>query len=144
MALTRYRDPFDIDTMFGRRFSDIVDDLFNDAVTVRNNGFTPSIDVSESDDSYEVQVQLPGMNKEDITVNLEDRVLSISGERKFKDEQKEKRYHKVETRYGSFRRSFQLPENIDSDSVKASYQDGVLTITIDKSSEKVEKRIDIS
>ena len=144
MAITRYRDPFEMDSIFGRRFSDIVDDLFNDAVTVRNNWFTPSIDVSETDKNYEVQVQLPGMNKDDITVNLEDRVLSISGERKFKDEQKEKTYHKVETRYGSFRRSFQLPDNIDPESVNASYQDGVLTITIDKSSEKVEKRIEIS
>lgn len=140
MALVRYRDPFDMD----RRFSDIIDDLFNDAVAVRKNGFTPSIDVSETDKNYEVQVQLPGMNKEDITVNLEDRVLSISGERRFKDEQKEKTYHKVETRYGAFHRSFQLPDNIDEDSVKASYQDGVLSITIDKSSEKVEKRIEIS
>jgi HSP20 family protein len=121
-----------------------MDEFFNDAVNPRRDNFTPGIDISETDTQFHISAELPGMTKEDITVNLENSQLTISGERKLKDEEKEKTYHRVETSYGSFSRSFELPDNVDEQSITASYEDGLLNISIDKSEEKVKKQIEIS
>lgn len=142
MTLIKHNRP-DSD-VFGKRFSDILDEFFTDAVSTRQNRFIPSIDVSETDKQFLVEVQLPGMKKEDINVNLENGVLSVSGERKFRNEQNEKKFHRVETHYGSFSRSFQLPDGIKPDSVKAVYNDGILSITVDKSEKENKKQIKIS
>jgi HSP20 family protein len=130
--------------LLGRRFSDILDDFFTDAVSTRQSRFIPSIDVAESDKQFEIEVQIPGMKKEDINVNLENGILTISGERSFKNEKEDKKYHKVETHYGSFTRSLQLPESINPESVKATYNDGILSITVDKSEKKSSKKIKIT
>lgn len=127
-----------------KRFSDMMDEFFNDAVNTRRDNFVPSIDIAETDDQFQIAVELPGMKKDDILVNLENGRLSISGERSFKDEEKGKTYHRVETSYGSFNRSFQLPDNVDEESIDASYKDGLLNITINKSEDKVKKQIKIS
>ncbi|MEX0995240.1 MAG: Hsp20/alpha crystallin family protein [Balneolaceae bacterium] len=142
MALTKYNQP-DID-IFGSNFSDVLDEFFKDAVSSRRRTFVPKIDVSETEKQYEIEVQLPGMKREDINVQLEDGRLNISGERKVENETKDKTFHKVESSFGSFTRSFQLPDNIDQESVKAAYENGILTITIDKSEEKAKKQISIS
>lgn len=142
MTLIKHTRP-DADP-FGKRFSDILDEFFSDAVATRQNGFRPSIDVSETEKQFVVEVQLPGLKKEDINVNLENGILTVSGEREFLDEQKEKKFHRVETRYGSFSRSFQLPDRIKPDSVKATYQNGILSITVDKNEKENKKQIKIS
>jgi HSP20 family protein len=142
MTLIKHNRP-DSD-LLGRRFSDILDDFFTDAVSTRQSRFIPSIDVAESDKQFEIEVQIPGMKKEDINVNLENGILTISGERSFKNEKEDKKYHKVETRYGSFTRSLQLPESINPESVKATYNDGILSITVDKSEKKSSKKIKIT
>ena len=142
MALTRYTRPGA--GLMPKRFSDIMDDFFNDMVSTSNDSFVPSIDVSETDDQFHIQAELPGMKKEDINVNLENRRLTISGERKFEQKEEGETYHRVETRYGSFSRSFQLPDSVDEDSVQAKYKDGLLDITIAKSEDKVKKQIEIS
>jgi HSP20 family protein len=130
--------------ILGRRFSDILDDFFTDAVSTRQSRFIPSVDVAESEKQFEIDIQIPGMKKEDINVNLENGILTISGERTFKNEEKDKKYHRVETRYGSFTRSLQLPDGIDPESVKAAYNDGILSVTVDKSEKKSSKKIKIS
>lgn len=142
MTLIKYSRP-DMD-VFGKRFSDAMDEFFNDAVSSRQSRFVPSIDFSETEKSYEVHVQLPGMKKDDISVNLENGTLTISGERKFENEEKDKTFHRVETRYGAFSRSFQLPDNVDPDSVNATYKDGILAVTINKNEKQLKKQIKIS
>ncbi|SHE63385.1 heat shock protein Hsp20 [Fodinibius roseus] len=142
MTLARYNRSSD--DLMSKRFSDIMDEFFNEAVSARRNNFTPSIDISETDNQFLISAELPGMKKEDININLENSRLTISGERSFKKEEEGKKFHRVETRYGSFNRSFQLPDNVDEESIEASYEDGLLNISIDKDEEKVKKQIEIS
>jgi len=134
--------PFDRD-LSTRRFSDLLDDFFNEAVTTSNT-FVPGIDVSETDDQFLVNVELPGMKKDDIDVSIENNRLTISGERKFKEEENGVKFHRVESRYGSFTRTIQLPDNVESDSITANYEDGILNISVDKSKDKVRKKIEIT
>ncbi|MGD8427474.1 MAG: Hsp20/alpha crystallin family protein [Balneolaceae bacterium] len=126
-----------------KRFSDIMDEFFNDAVSARRDNFVPNIDISETDTQFLISAELPGMKKDDIDISLENSRLSISGERSFENEEEGKKFHRVETKYGSFNRSFQLPDNVDETSIQAKYEDGLLNITIDKSEEKVKKQIEI-
>ena len=142
MALIRYSKPEQ--DIFGKRFSDIMDEFFNDAVANRQSGFAPSINISESEKQFMIDVEIPGMDKKDINVNLENSRLTVSGERSFENEEKNgTKFHRVERHYGSFSRSFQLPESVDEKTINATYKNGVLNITLDKSKEKVKKQIDI-
>lgn len=141
MALVRYSQPGT--DVFGKRFSDIMDEFFNDAVANRQNSFAPKIDISETEKQYVIDVTLPGMKKDEIQIDLEKGRLTISGERKFEKEEEGKTYHRVESHYGTFTRSFQLPDDVNDDSINASYKDGILNITIDKSEEKMKKQIKI-
>lgn len=142
MTLMRYSRPNR--NVESKNFSDIMDEFFNDVVNDRRDNFVPSIDISETDDQFLISAELPGMNKEDITISLDNSRLAISGERSFENEEKGKTYHRVETKYGSFERSFQLPDNVDEESISATYENGLLNITIDKSEDKVKKQIEIS
>ena len=142
MTLVRYNRPKK--DVMSKRFSDIMDEFFNDAVNARRDNFVPSIDVSETENQFMITAELPGMNKEDINISLENGRLSISGERSFKNEEQGRTFHRVETQYGSFNRSFQLPDNISEDSINATYENGLLNISIDKSEDKVKKQIEIS
>lgn len=141
MALIRYSQPST--DVFGKRFSDIMDEFFNDAVANRRDTFAPQIDISENEKQYLIDVTLPGMKKEDINLDLEKGRLTISGERKFENEENNKTFHRVESHYGSFTRSFQLPDDVQDDSINANYKDGILNISIDKSEEKMKKQIKI-
>ena len=129
--------------LFGKRFSDIMDEFFSDAVANRRSSFSPGIDISETETQYVVDVELSGIEKKDIDLNIENNRLTISGERKFEKTEDGKQYHRVETSYGTFSRSLQLPENVNPDSIKASYKDGILNVSIDKSEEKLKKQIEI-
>lgn len=142
MTLMRYNRPSN--DVASKRFSDIMDEFFNDALSARRDNFVPSIDISETDDTFLISAELPGMKKEDIDISLENGRLSISGERSFEKEEKNKKFHRVETKYGSFERSFQLPDNVDENSISASYENGLLNITIEKSEQEVKKQIEIS
>lgn len=141
MALIKYSEPNR--DLFGARFSDIIDEFFNDAVATRQNTFAPSIDVSETENQFIIDVALPGMDKKDIDLNIENGRLTISGERKFEKKEDGKQYHRVESHYGTFTRSFQLPDNVDDESINATYKDGILNVTINKSEEKLKKQIKI-
>src|SRR5699024_541807 len=104
------------------------------------HSFVPGIDISETDEQFLISAEIPGVKKEDINVDLEKGRLVISGERIFENEEEGKTFHRVESRYGSFNRSFQLPDNVDKDSIQASYKDGLLNITIDKNKKEVAKK----
>lgn len=142
MTLLKYNRPNR--NVMSKNFSDIMDEFFNDVVNTRDNSFVPGIDISETDNQFLISAELPGMSKDDIDVSLDNGRLSISGERKFEQEEEGKTFHRVETRYGSFNRSFQLPDNVDEESINATYEDGLLNISIDKAEDKVKKKIEIS
>lgn len=109
------------------------------------SGFTPSVNTREGEYAYHVEVDLPGVKKDDIHVDLKDNVLTISGERKTKKEVKEKDYYKKESSYGKFQRSFTLPDNTDAENIEANSKDGVLEVIIPKmeKSTKESKKIKI-
>lgn len=121
-------------------FSNMIDRFFNESLA-RTGGstFVPKVDFLESEKAFELHVAAPGLNKEDFKIDLNDNVLTVSGERKFKDEKKEKNFYSLETSYGSFSRSFSLPENIDTKKITAAYNNGILELTIPKDEKKVLK-----
>lgn len=141
MTLIKYNRPGR--NLVGRQFSDIMDEFFNEAVATRGSSFTPSINISETGNMLNIDVEIPGMKKEDIQIGVENRTLTISGERKNKDEEDGRTFHRVETHYGSFERSFQLPDHVDEESIEATYNDGILHIGIKKKEEKLKKQIAI-
>jgi HSP20 family protein len=121
-------------------FSSLVDRFFSDWST-RNGGstFLPQADILENDKAYEIQFAVPGMSKEDFTIDLKDNYLTVSGERKFTNEKNEKNFRSVETQYGSFSRSFALPENVEASKINAKYTNGILEVTIPKDEKKTLK-----
>jgi HSP20 family protein len=121
------------------KFPDIGSELSN------ISGFTPSVNTREGEYAYHVEVDLPGVKKDDIHVDVKDNVLTISGERKTKKEVKEKDYSKKESSYGKFQRSFTLPENTDAENIEANSKDGVLEVVVPKMkrSKKETKKIKI-
>jgi len=116
------------------------DNFFNNQKTTKESNFVPHVDVFETDKVFELQFSIPGLKKEDLNIELDNSVLTVSGERKFKGEKNEKEYHTLETKYGSFKRSFQLPDSINEDAVEATYEDGILNIQVPKDDKKVEKK----
>ncbi len=92
----------------------------------------PSTDISETDQEYLIRAELPAVKKEDVHVTAEDGRLTISGERRQQSEQKSERFHRVESCYGSFSRSFALPENVDADRIRCESREGVLTVHVPK------------
>ena len=113
----------------------------NESVT-RSGGstFVPKVDVIENETSYEIHFAVPGLNKEEFNIELKDNHLTVSGERKFTNEKKDKNYHAIETNYGSFSRSFSLPENVDASKINAKYDKGILELTVPKDEKKALKQ----
>ena len=106
---------------------------------------TPAVDIAEKDGAYEISAELPGMEEKDIDVSVANGVLTIKGEKREEKEEKRKDYHVSERRYGTFQRSFSVPDGIDADKISASFKKGVLTIALPKTPEaqKLEKKISI-
>ncbi|MEO0454625.1 MAG: Hsp20/alpha crystallin family protein [Verrucomicrobiota bacterium] len=105
--------------------------------------WAPRVDIAESDHNYTIEAELPRVDKDKIQVQLDDGVLTISGEREFKNEDKSKTYHRVERSYGRFVRSFNLPDDVDNDQVKAEFKEGILTVVVQKAESKKPRQIDI-
>lgn len=146
MLVTRF-DPF---REFGqlRRGFNYLHAAMDDAKKSKHHtvfDFKPTVSTREADDAYYVDVDLPGVRKEDIAISLHDNVLTISGKREMNSEDKESDYYKIESRYGAFERSFSLPEDVDEQQIEAASHDGVLQISLAKSAvlEKTPKTIDI-
>jgi HSP20 family protein len=125
--------------------------LFGTAPLRRGNGreeitvaeWAPLVDITEDDQEYLIKAELPEVKKGDVKVRVEDGVLTISGERHFEKEEKNKRYHRVERAYGSFLRSFTLPEDADANKVNAEFKDGVLKVHVAKSENARPKQIEV-
>lgn len=140
MTLVRYNPA--LRNFSSRSFNSILDKFFQDAFETNGNasGFVPAVDISETEKSFELELAVPGFKKEDFDINYDDGQLTISGERKSESENKEINYHTRETRYGSFSRSFQLPENVSDSKIQAVYQDGILKVTLPKDEKKELKK----
>jgi len=127
-------------TMFGR-------------APVRKNGekeeamtvaeWAPLVDITEDEKEYLIKAELPEVKKDDVKVSVQDGVLTISGERKSEKEEKNKKFHRVEWAYGSFSRSFTLPEDADADKVAGDFKDGVLKVHVPKSEKAKPKKIEV-
>ena len=105
--------------------------------------WTPSVNFFEKDGKYHLSAEVPGMTRDDISVTIHDGYVSISGKKETTKEEKEANYYMKETKYGSFSRSFHLPEEVDEAKVEATYKDGVLTVIIPKKEDTKTKKIDI-
>jgi HSP20 family protein len=114
----------------------LLDDWFKNDTFLDNDFFskdwTPAVNIIEKNNEYEVEMVLPGMNKEDIQVHAENGILQVKGETKSEKEEKDRRYTRREFSHSSFERSFRLPENADEDDIKASYHSGILRLEIKK------------
>ena len=106
--------------------------------------WSPSVDISETEKSYEVIAEIPGMDKKDIKISVQENVLLLSGEKKKEEEKEGHNYHRIERSYGKFERSFKLPTDVKADEIKAKYKDGVLSVEIPKAEEVKPKEITVS
>jgi HSP20 family protein len=144
MLVTRYNPLNDI-----RRNFDLFNSIVNSVETNRDESslvaFVPAVNTREGEYAYHVEVDLPGIKKEDIDIDVENNVLTISGERKTKKEVKEEDYYKIESQYGKFSRSFTLPEKVDTENIHAESKNGVLEVIVPKlkKEEKKAKKIKV-
>jgi len=124
-------------------FANLIDTFFTDSVA-RSGGstssFVPRVDVIEEEKAFEIHVSVPGMNKDEFKIDLNDNYLTISGERKYSKEKKDNLYRSFETQYGSFSRSFSLPENVDGEKITAQYTNGILVVSVPKDEKKTLKQ----
>jgi HSP20 family protein len=106
--------------------------------------WVPSVDISETDAAYLIKGEIPGVKKEDVKVSLQDGMLTIQGERRQEKEEKDKKFHRVECSYGSFTRSFRVPDDADEAAVSAEFKDGMLNVTLPKSAKAKPKSIEVA
>lgn len=143
MSLVRWNPMREMDDVLNR-YSRMLDmpgrmnlDLFP------QGDWMPRVDIMETDDSFIIKMDLPEVKKEDVKVAIDDGVLSISGERHQEKEEKGKKYQLVERSYGTFQRSFSVPDNLDEAKVNASFKDGILTVTCGKKEQAKRKAIEV-
>lgn len=115
-----------------------------DRELLKGADWTPPADISETESAYLIRADLPGVSKNDVKVSVQDGMLSIQGERRRNEEEKGRKFHRVECSYGSFARSFRMPADTDESSVKAEFKEGVLSITLSKSEKARPKAVSIS
>jgi HSP20 family protein len=107
------------------------------------SNFMPPVDVYEDEHNITVHAELPGIEEKDLDINLENNVLTISGERKMENEEKKENFHRIERSYGRFTRSFTLPSTVDTEHINAAFENGILKVTIPKLEEAKPKQIKI-
>jgi HSP20 family protein len=112
--------------------------------SLTTSSFAPAVDVYEDEHKVALKIEVPGINEKDIDVRVENNTLTVHGERKIEKEEKEENYRRVERQYGSFTRSFTLPQTVDTENVSATYDKGVLNISLPKKAEAKPKQIKVS
>jgi len=126
------------DAFFDNAFGSLLKtDFYNE------DRLSPSVDVYEKDDKYVIDAEIPGLSKEEIKIDVKDGSLTISGEKKYENKSEDENYIRVERRYGKFERRFNLPENVNVESVSANYKNGVLEVSLPKKEESKPKQIDV-
>jgi HSP20 family protein len=143
-VLTRW-DPVREFSTLQDRMSRLVRDSFGDGQeALATSSFAPAVDVYEDEHSVTLKIEVPGVDEKDIDVRIENNTLTVHGERKYEEQEKEENYRRIERRYGSFTRSFTLPSTMDTNSVSANYDKGVLKIQLAKKAESKPKQIKVN
>src|SRR5713226_4279700 len=144
-VLTRW-EPFREFTTLQDRMNRLFRDSFGSESqeALASTSFAPAVDVYEDEHNVTLKIEVPGIDEKDIDVRIENNTLTVHGERKFEKEEKEENFRRVERQYGSFTRSFTLPNTVDSDKVSAHYDKGVLKITLAKKAEAKPKQIKVN
>src|SRR6516225_3556794 len=144
-VLTRW-DPFrefsTLQDRMNRLFRDSFGEGREEALTT--TAFAPPVDVYEDEHNVTLKIEVPGIEEKDIDVRIENHTLTVHGERKFEKEEKEENYRRVERQYGSFTRTFTLPQTVDTENVSANYEKGVLKIALPKKAEAKPKQIKVN
>lgn len=145
MAITRW-DPFrDLSVLqerMNRVFEDAAGRSWKDEPSATTS-WSPAVDIYETENEIIVQAELPGVDRNDISLNLENNVLTLKGERRFEKETKQDNYHRIERAYGTFSRAFSIPTLVDEDKINAEYKDGILKIALPKKEQIKAKQIKI-
>jgi HSP20 family protein len=136
-TLPQTRDPFQ--NLFQRLFGDTLPELYG---VTETNGH-PRANISETETSYELSFELPGIDEKDIQVSMQDQVLTVTAERKDQRETEGKRWHRVEHRYGQFSRTISLPHDAANKGIEAVYRKGVLTVMVPKAPESRPAKIEV-
>lgn len=142
MTIVRW-DPFRSMLDMKREMSRIFGDYEDDAPT-HTSTWRPAVDIFETKDNLVLRAEVPGVEKEDVKIHVENGILTISGERKFANEINKDNYHRIERAYGTFYRSFTLPTKVDENRIEARYTNGVLEVTMPKKEEAKPRQISIS
>jgi len=142
MAISRWYPIREVATLQDR-VNSLFQDLSGDSQTVTAASFAPAVDVYENGEKVVLKLDVPGIKEEDLDIRVENQTLTVSGERKFENEEKEENFHRIERRYGSFYRSFTLPTTVDTENVAASYEAGVLKLELKKKASAQPKQIKI-
>ena len=147
-GLTRW-DPFKemrdlqnrLSSLFGNLALQSGDGNKEETMTVAE--WSPLVDISEDDKEYSIRAELPGVKKEEVRITVENGLLSISGERKYEKEEKNRKFHRIERAYGNFVRSFSIPDDADASKVSAEFKDGVLNVHLAKNEKARPKAIEV-
>jgi HSP20 family protein len=145
-VLTRF-EPFREFSTLQDRINRVFRDRYSDAgrdESLATSSFAPAVDVYEDEHNVTLKIEVPGIDEKDIDVQLENNTLTVHGERKIDEEEKEENYRRVERQYGSFTRTFTLPTTVDSEKVSATYDKGVLKIALPKKAEAKPKQIKVN
>jgi HSP20 family protein len=147
MALVRWTPLGNLQS-FQHEMNRMFDEFFRggngEAAGTELSSWTPAVDIHETDDGFVIKAELPGVSKDDVSIDVHQNTLTLRGQRKHEAEVKNERYHRVERAYGTFQRSFVLPAIVDQDKVQATYKDGVLELHLPKSEAAKPKRIAIN
>lgn len=140
MKIVRYNSV--LDDFVPTSFSRLADRFFNESIS-RSGGsayaFVPRVDIIEGEKDFVINLEVPGMDKSDFKIELDHNTLVVSGERKLRQEKDEKHFRSIETRYGTFRREFVLPEHVDGAQIEAKYNNGILELVVPKDEKKLAK-----
>ena len=144
-VITRW-DPFREFSTLQERMNRLFRDSYSEGreESLTTSTFAPPVDVYEDEHKVTLKIEVPGIDEKDIDVRIENNVLTVHGERKFEKEEKEENFRRVERQYGSFTRSFTLPNTVDTDSIQAAYEKGILKIQLAKKAEAKPKQIKVN
>jgi HSP20 family protein len=144
-VLTRW-DPFREFTTLQDRMNRLFQQSFGEGreESLTTGAFAPAVDVYEDEHNVTLKIEIPGIDEKELDIRVENNILTVHGERKFEKEEKEENYRRIERQYGSFTRSFTLPNTVDPDSVQANYDKGVLKIRLAKKAEAKPKQIKVN
>jgi HSP20 family protein len=143
MSLIKWEPLREFESMFDR-YAKSMSWPFSGQELISAGDWSPRVNIIEKNNEYVIKAEIPSVKKEDVKVTMDHGVLTIRGEKKQEQEESGEKYHRVESSYGSFIRSFTLPDNIDENNIQASYRDGMLDLHIPKTTESTPKNIEVT